>query len=227
MNTSSADSPFRVAIVEDHTFMREGVKLFVSKMKDFSWAWGASTAAEAIASLEKDLPDLLVVDLMLPDRSGLELIKDIHALHPHLPIIVLSMHEEKLYAHRALKAGARGYLRKDASHAEYEKAFQRVREGGISVSERFSEEVLLAFATGNARSLEGDGLESLSDRELEVFHMLGEGHSTQSVADALRISSKTVDVHKMNIKNKLKFEDGSAVVRHAIRWHESRRLGGK
>ena len=86
---------------------------------------------------------------------------------------------------------------------------------------------MLAFATGNARSLEGDGLESLSDRELEVFHMLGEGHSTQSVADALRISSKTVDVHKMNIKNKLKFEDGSAVVRHAIRWHESRRLGGK
>jgi DNA-binding NarL/FixJ family response regulator len=226
MNPTSPDSPCRVAIVEDHTFMREGVKLFVSKMKDFSWAWGAMSAADAMTELDKDTPDLLVVDLMLPDRSGLELIKDVHVLHPQLPIIVLSMHDEKLYAHRALKAGARGYLRKDASHAEYEKAFQRVRAGGISLSESFADEVLLAFASGNARSLEGEGLESLSDRELEVYHLLGEGRSTQSVADALRISSKTVDVHKMNIKNKLKLEDGSAVVRQAIRWHEARRLGG-
>lgn len=228
MSTFPADHPCRVAIVEDHTFMREGIKLFISTLKDFKWAWMSSSCAEALALLQKDMPDLLLVDITLPDRSGIELIKDVHALHPHLPMLVLTMHDEKLYAQRALKAGARGYLRKDAPHTEYEKAFRRVMSGGICVSESLSEEILRAFATGSASPVgTGDGLETLSDRELQVFQLLGEGKSTHEVAEALHISPKTVDVHKMNIKTKLRLEDGTAVVRHAIRQDEARRLGGR
>lgn len=215
-------------MVEDHVFMREGVKLFVSKLKDFECAWMAGTAAEADEMLKKDLPDLLVVDITLPDRSGLDLIKDVHALHPKLPIIVLSMHDEKLYAQRALKAGARGYLRKDSPYGAFETAFRKVMNGGISVSDSLTEGILLAYAVGGtATTAPGNGLETLSDRELQVFQMLGEGKTTHEVAAALHISTKTVDVHKMNIKTKLQVEDGSAVVRMAIRLDEAKRLGGK
>jgi DNA-binding NarL/FixJ family response regulator len=180
--------------------------------------------------LENDLPDLIIVDITLPDRSGLDLIKDIRALHPALPVIVLTMHEESLYALRSLKAGARGYLRKDASHTDYEKAFRRVLAGGVYVSETFSEEIMLAYATGNSVRPSGPvgaaaGLNNLTDRELEVFELFGQGKSTHQVADTLHISPKTVHVHTMKIREKLGLEDGSAVVRQAIRLFEARRLG--
>lgn len=215
-------------MIEDHTFMREGLKMFISKLKDFECAWMAATAAEADNMLASDLPDLLVVDITLPDRSGLDIVKSVHDLHPKLPVIVLSMHDEKLYAQRALKAGARGYLRKDASYAEYEAAFRRVLGGGISVSESLAEGILMAYAAGSS-TLAGaeNGLECLSDRELQVFQLLGEGKTTQDVAAELHISTKTVDVHKMNMKTKLRLQDGSAVVRMAIRLDEAKRLGGR
>jgi DNA-binding NarL/FixJ family response regulator len=227
MSTKPADPPCRVAIVDDHTFMRDGIRLFVSTLPDFTWCWAASTTAEAVAMLQKSMPGLLLVDITLPDRSGLDLIKDVKTLHPELPIIVLTMHDEKLYAQRALKAGARGYLRKDVPHTEYEKAFRRVKAGGVYVSDSFSEEILLSFAKGGGRGMgAASELEALSDRELQVYQLIGEGRSTHEVAESLRISPKTVDVHKMNIKTKLRLEDGSAVVRHAIRWFETTRLGG-
>lgn len=225
MSTLTASPPCRVSIVEDHTFMREGLKLFVSSLNDFEWAWMAGSASEAMAMLSTDMPDLLLVDITLPDRNGLELIKDIHAVYPKLTMMVLSMHDEKLYVQRALRAGARGYLTKDATHAEYEKALRKVASGGVSVSEALSEEILIAFAMGGKEQRTKEGLNALSDRELEVFQLLGEGKSTPQVAESLRISTKTVDVHKMNIRGKLQLEDGAAVVRHAIRWFETRRLG--
>jgi DNA-binding NarL/FixJ family response regulator len=220
--------PLRVAIVDDHTFMREGTKLFVTSTPEFEWCWAAADAAEALAKVEEDLPDLLLVDISLPDRSGLELIKDLHAAHPDLAMIVLSMHEERIYAHRALKAGARGYLRKDAMHEEYEEALRKVGSGGVYVSEAVYEEIVLAYA-GGGRPTGGDfdaALASLTDREIEIFRSIGEGRSTHEVASLLGISPKTVDVHKMNIRIKLGLEDGSAVVRRAIQWHEAKKLGG-
>jgi len=227
MSTTSPASVCRVAIVDDHTFMREGTKMFVSSTPGYVWSWAAASAAEAIEKAGMDLPDLLLVDITLPDRNGLELIKDLHALYPGLAMIVLSMHEENLFAHRALRAGARGYLRKDAMHAEYERALERVRCGGVYLSDAIYEEIVLAYATGSNPGAGSDsGLGTLTDRELEVFQGLGEGRSTHEVASLLRISPKTVDVHKMNIRIKLGLEDGSAVVRRAIQWHEARRLGG-
>lgn len=217
----------RVALVDDHTFMREGLKVLISSLPDFSFAWMAATAGEALQQLQHDRPDLLLVDITLPDRNGIELIKDVHALHPKLPILVLTMHDEALYVKRALRAGARGYLSKDSSHADYEKALHRVAAGLLSVSEAMTEELMMNYALGAPRGRERSGVEALSDRELEVFMLLGEGKSTAQLAEALRISPKTVDVHKMNMRAKLGLEDGAAVVRMAIQWIEARKHGGK
>ncbi len=216
---------FRVAIVDDHTFMREGLKVFVDSLPEFSMAWMTPTAGDALKQLQTDTPDLLLIDITLPDRNGLELIKDVHALYPNLRILVLTMHSEKLYVQRALRAGARGYLTKDSSHAEYERAMKRVASGQLSVSEAIAEEMMMNYALGDTMARDRTGVETLSDRELEVFMLLGEGSSTTKVADALRISPKTVDVHKMNMRVKLGLEDGAAVTRMAIQWTEARRHG--
>jgi DNA-binding NarL/FixJ family response regulator len=222
----SPTTPCRVSIVEDHTFMREGLKVLIDSMPDFTIAWMAGSASEALKQLSNECPDVMMVDITLPDRNGLELIKDVHVLHPSLRILVLTMHNEKLYVQRALRAGARGYLTKDASHAEYERALRRVASGQLSVSEEVAEEMMMNYALGETKARERSGVEALSDRELEVFMLLGEGKSTTQVADALRISPKTVDVHKMNMRTKLGLEDGAAVTRMAIQWTEARRHGG-
>lgn len=204
--------------------MREGLSTFIESLDGFQMAWTSGNAGEALRKAGEDLPDVMLVDITLPDRNGLELIKDLHALYPRLAMMVISMHDEKLYVQRALRAGARGYLPKDAPHSDYEKALRRVAAGGLSVSESMAEEILLSYAGGHKYSDRG-GLESLSDRELEVFQQLGEGLSTHDVARQLKISPKTVDVHKMNIRAKLSLEDGAAVTRRAIQWTEARRHG--
>ena len=206
--------------------MREGLRVLLDSMPGFELIWAAGDAASATKHLRDQTPDLMLIDITLPDRSGLELIKDVHALLPDLKMLVLTMHDEKLYVQRALRAGARGYLTKDATHGEYERAIRRVAAGHLALSEGMSEEIMLNYAFGDARGRAKSGIESLSDRELEVFMLLGEGKSTHEVADALRISPKTVDVHKLNMRTKLSLEDGAAVTRHAIKWTEAQRHGG-
>lgn len=213
----------RVAIVDDHTMMRGGMKVFIDSLPDFECCWTAGTAREAMGMVSQDRPDLLIMDITLPDRNGLELAKDVHALDPGLPILVMSMHDEAYYAVRALKAGAKGYVMKNIPYDIYEKALRRVAAGGTWVSEAMSEQMLQAYTSGVRRETT-DGLDVLTDREFEVFQLLGEGRSTQQVAEALHISTKTVDVHRSNIRDKMKLEDGSAVTRYAIRWVESRKL---
>lgn len=216
----------RVAVVDDHTFMREGLKVLLDSMPGYSVAWMAGTAGEATKLLRDDAPDLLLVDITLPDRNGIELVKDVHTILPDLRILVISMHNEKLYVQRALRAGARGYLTKDASHADYERAIRRVAAGHLAVSDEVSEEIMMNYAMGESKSRSKSGVDALSDRELEVFMLLGEGKSTHEVAEALRISPKTVDVHKLNMRAKLGLEDGAAVTRWAIKWTEAQRHGG-
>jgi len=213
----------RVAIVDDHTMMRGGMKVFIESLPDFDCCWTAEDAREAMMQVEADLPDVLIMDITLPDRNGIEVVKDIHALHPDLPILMMSMHDESYYALRALKAGAKGYMMKNISHDIYERALRRVSEGGTWLSDAMAEQMVQVYTSGARREGE-DGLEVLTDREFEVFQLIGEGHSTQQVAEALHISTKTVDVHRSNIRTKLKMEDSSAVVRFAIRWVESRRI---
>lgn len=216
----------RVGIVEDHTFMQEGIRVFVDSLPGFECVWVASTAGEAVEKIAEDEPQVLIVDITLPDRSGLELIKDLHATHSKIAVLVVSMHEEDLYAERALKAGARGYIMKNAPHDVFESALVRVSQGGVAVSHKMTDRVLMAFSSG-VQPRPDSGLHNLSDREFEVFQHLGEGKSTHQVAECMRISPKTVDVHRMNIKNKLDLEDGAAVTRYAIRWAEARKHGAK
>lgn len=213
----------RVAILDDHTMMRGGMKLFIDSLPDFQCCWEAGDCRTATEKLETEMPDVMMVDITLPDRNGLEFIKDLHAVHPELPVLVLSMHDEAYYAHRALKAGAKGYIMKNVEHDEYEAALRKVSRGGTWLSEAVSEQILQAYSTGTLPRQEG-GLDTLTDREFEIFQLIGEGRGTHEIAEALRISPKTVDVHRMNIRNKLKLEDGSSVTRFAIRWVESRRL---
>ncbi len=163
-----------------------------------------------------------MVDISLPDRSGLELIKDLRLLRPKLPMIAISMHDEKLYAQRALKAGARGYVMKSAPQKVLEQALHRVASGGIAVSEEMSEEILKAFSTGNG-SESKDTISELSDREFEVFVLIGQGKNTGQIAEALRISTKTVDVHKMNIRAKLGMNETGELAYFAIRWAEGQK----
>lgn len=215
----------RVAIVDDHAMMREGLRLFIDNTSDMQCIWMAGDAAEAVRSVETDTPDVLLVDISLPGRSGLELIKDIRLLRPDLPILAVSMHDEKLYAQRALKAGARGYVMKSAPHKALGSAIRRILTGGVAVSEEMADEILKSFFAGGtgAPPASKDGISELSDREFEVFRLIGDGKSTSQIAEVLRISTKTVDVHKMNIRTKLGMHDGNELTFYAIRWAEGQK----
>jgi DNA-binding NarL/FixJ family response regulator len=214
----------RIAIVDDHTMMREGLKQLIESDSGLECCGIASNTAEALRVVESEKPDLLTVDITLPGRNGLELIKDVLAVNPALPILVISMHDESLYAQRVLKAGAKGYVMKDADSATLLKAIHRVLEGVIYVSPAMSAQILEAFS-GRHSNRPVEGVHKLSDREFEVFQLIGEGKSTQQIADTLNISVKTVEVHRAHIREKLKLEDGAAVLRYAVRWNESRKLG--
>lgn len=221
---SQSNEMVRVGIVEDHTLMREGMRFFVESQDGFNCAWLAGTAQDAIHELEGDKPDMLIVDLSLPDRNGLELIKDIRMMAPTTQILVISMHEEDLYVQRAIRAGAKGYLMKNAPHAALETALRRVAVGLPAVSPEMSERILKNFSTGGEATSD-DELHTLTDREFEVFHLMGDGYGSQQIADMLRISIKTVDVHRLNIRMKLGLEDSAAVTHYAIRWAEARKHG--
>ncbi len=213
----------RVAVLDDHTMMRGGMRVFINSLPGFECCWEAGDCKAAMEKLATDVPDIMLVDITLPDRNGLEFIKDVHSLHPQLSMLVVSMHDESYYAHRALKAGAKGYMMKNAGHEVYETALRRIASGGSWLSEAVSEQIVRAYTTGIKPHMDG-GLDALTDREFEIFQMMGDGRGTHDIAEALRISPKTVDVHRMNIRNKLELEDGAAVTRYAIRWVESRKF---
>lgn len=213
----------RVIIVEDHTLLREGLNRLVSSQPDLTVIAEAADAAQGLDAILRLQPDLAMIDITLPGRNGLELIKDVKAQLPGLPMLVLSMHDETLYAERALKAGARGYLMKDADRDTILKAIRRVLEGGFHVSERMTTDIFSTFA-GKSNAMKGS-ISCLSDREFEVFELLGQGLGTNDIAQRLGISPKTVEVHRAHIREKLEQPSGSAVVRYAVRWIESRNLG--
>jgi len=212
----------KIAIVDDHPAMCEGITQLVRGIEGYECCWTAGDASEALAKLEEERPDLLITDMTLPGRNGLELIKDVLALARGLPILVLSMHDETLYAQRVLRAGAKGYIMKDAPMETLEEAIVRVAGGGLWVSPEMSNKIVLAFSGGG----EGDHLEGvhrLTDREFEIFQLLGEGKSKADISSGLHISPKTVDVHRAHIREKLELKDAAAVLSYAIRWVETQK----
>lgn len=219
----------RVAIVEDHTLMREGLAQLVNSQPDMSVIVEAGDASSGLSGILQTQPDLALIDITLPGRNGLELVKDVVAQMPKLPILVVSMHDETLYAERALKAGAKGYLMKDSDKATIVSAIRRILAGGFYVSDRMAGEIFSSFAgkagAKTGENATGGSVSKLSDREFEVFEHLGAGLSTNEIAERLGISPKTVEVHRARIREKLDLPNGAALVRFAVRWVETRNLG--
>ena len=216
---------YRVLLVDDHPMTREGLAAIVNRQPDLEVCCEASNPAEAMSALPKARPDLLVTDMSMPGRSGIEFLKDVHAILPELPILVLSMHDELLYAERALRAGARAYLMKDAGSAKVLEAIRQVLNGQTYVSSQMSAR-LLDGMTGHRPRGSTSPIEKLSDREFEVFQLLGGGKSTKEIAYALHLSPKTVDVHRGRIKDKLQLKTATALLHHAVRWVETQTTRG-
>jgi len=204
--------------VDDHPVVLEGYRILLSSQADFLVCATAGSAPEAVAAVERERPQLVITDLTMPGRSGLDLIKDLAALAPALKILVISMHDESLWAERALKAGAKGYVMKDCDSSTVIAAARAVLAGGIYLSPAMSARVLGAFASTRPRGSSVSPLECLSDREFEVFRLFGDGLTAKEIAAQLNISPKTVAVHRDHIKDKIGFLTSAEMIREAVRW---------
>ncbi len=211
----------RILLVDDHPLMRRGQADLLNREPDFAVCGEAGTAREAMEFIAKQQPDLVLVDMALPDKDGLELIKDIQALHPGLPVLAMSMQDESLYAPRVLRAGGRGYIMKQEGPDLLAAAIRTVLSGQIALSPRMSAKMLESMVGPPSQA--GAGPEAkLTDRELEVLRQFGEGWSTEEIASRLHLSPKTVDVHRAHIKEKLGLKTTPEFLRFAIRWVASR-----
>lgn len=215
---SKPHSKKRVLIIDDHVMVREGVAEIIKHEPDLEVCGTASTANDGIDAVNKLKPDLVIVDITLPGKNGIEFIKDARALQSDLPILVMSMHDESLYADRVLRAGGRGYIRKQEGGDKLIDAMRRVLRGEIVVSEKMTGRLLEKFS---GRTTMDSPLEGLSDRELEVFQLIGQGKTMKQIADELHLSPKTVEVHRARIREKLRVTSAAELISYAARWSET------
>jgi DNA-binding NarL/FixJ family response regulator len=220
-NDHSSSKATRVLLVDDHPVVREGLAESINRENDLTVCAQAEDHRGALRAIETTHPELIVVDLMLRDSSGMELIKDIHARWPRLLILVVSMHDETLYAERVLRAGAQGYITKQQATHDILLAIRRVIGGGIYLNERTASAVLARLAA-KPQLASHEIPDLLADRELEVFELTGRGLSTREVAGQLRIDVKTVDTYRARIREKLNLKSSSELLQLAIRWNQSR-----
>jgi DNA-binding NarL/FixJ family response regulator len=207
----------KLLIVDDHPLVRERVAELINQEPDLVVAGEAGDANEALAAAKNLEPDMAIVDITLKDTYGIELVKQLKELYPKLPILVLSMHEESMYGERALRAGAKGYLTKQEASKKIIEAIQRILNGGIYVSEALSATLVQKLAGVKVES-GGSPVDLLTDRELEVFQLLGQGLAVREIADRLFVSVKTVEAHREHIKQKMKFKTSSELLRFAIQY---------
>ena len=211
----------RIMLVDDHPVVREGLAESIERENDLTVCAQAEERSEALGLLETTQPDLVIVDLMLKNSSGLELIKDIHVRWPRVLLLVVSMHDENLYAERVLRAGAQGFITKQEATRDILRALRRVLAGGIYLNERTAS-VVLARLTSKPESTSDSVTDLLADRELQVFELTGRGLSTREIAGQLRIDVKTVDTYRARIKEKLNLRSSSELLQLAIQWHKNR-----
>jgi len=207
----------KVFLVDDHPLVREWLATLINRQADLAVCGEAESAPEARQKIGAAEPDVAVVDITLDKGSGLDLIKDLRVLCPEMAIIVLSMHDESLYAERAMRAGARGYVVKKETTKKILLAIRQVLEGNLYISSQFAEGSAAGLLEG--KKPRSSPVEDLSDRELEVFHMIGRGMKTRAIAESLHISMKTVQVYCARIKEKLNLADATQLLREAMRCH--------
>ena len=207
----------RVLIVDDHPFLRLGMTEALAREPGLSVCGALANAEEALTAIERLQPEIVVTDLNLPGKIGLEMIKDLASLCPGLPGIVLSMHEEEIYAERCLRAGARGYVMKNEGPEKLATAIRTVLAGGIHGSAKISARILENF-TGGRKAGKDAPLSGLTDREFEIFRWIGPGLSTKEIAARLHISPKTLETHRIHLKTKLTCATAAELVAYAARW---------
>jgi DNA-binding NarL/FixJ family response regulator len=207
----------RLLVVDDHPLYRHGLTRYLGDLPDFEVVGEASTSQGALDVMRTLQPDVAILDISLPGSDGIELIKLMLSEHPRMHVLVLSMHEETLYALRALRAGAKGYVMKQDTATQVAEALRKVVAGGIYVSPRFAER--LVFQAIHASEWDfGSPVDKLSDRELEVLRLFGRGLGTRKVADSLHLSVKTIETHRSHIKEKLGFKTAEELVQFAVDW---------
>jgi DNA-binding NarL/FixJ family response regulator len=223
MKTNKRPKKANILLVEDHQIVRQGIARIIDQEPDMEVAAEAGDASAALAAIGKRTPDLVIADISLPGMNGIEFLKHLKAQYPALPVVVLSMHDEALYAERALRAGALAYVMKKESSDEMLIAIRKALRGEHHVSERVGDGIFQKFL-GTKRP-DGSPIAVLSDRELEVFELIGRGRGSREIAAELHISVKTVDTHRGHIKEKLNLRTAPEMIQRAVQWMERENRG--
>lgn len=213
----------KVLIVDDHPLVRQGLRTVIEQEPNLEVCGEAESADKALDAVENEKPDIVIVDLTLKDSNGLDLIKDVNVRHPRILLLVLSMRDEAFYAERVLRAGARGYVTKEEGPQKVVEAIRQLLRGEIHLSEKMASKVLRKFASGDAENTESP-IDALTDRELQVFQLIGHGMPTREIAEKLHISTKTVDSHREHIKDKLKLDSATELLKQAIEWVQYQKM---
>ena len=212
----------KILVVDDHPMVREGLVRLVENEQDLMICGQADDAPEALKAISETRPDIVVTDILLKSSNGIELMKSIKAQYPKLPVLVLSMHNEALYAERALRAGAMGYIMKQEASEKLLTAIRHVLGGEIFVSDEISKRLIRQLARGKG-DMATSSVDNLSDRELEVFHLIGQGYGTSQIAEKLYLSIKTIETYRTHIKEKLNLADSRELLQYAIQWVSSQK----
>jgi DNA-binding NarL/FixJ family response regulator len=215
--TENKKSKSKVLIVDDHPIVRQGLAQLINQESDFVVCGDAGDIPQALQAIEESKPDVIIVDISLGHTSGIRLIEDLSHNFPELSILALSMHDESIYAERCLKAGAKGYIMKQEPPEKVVSALRKILEGDIYISDKLGTKLLHKFVTKRADT-SGSPVELLSNRELEVFQLVGQGLKTRKIAEELNLSVKTVETYIDHIKKKMNFDDSRDLFLHAVQW---------
>ncbi|NDA67842.1 MAG: DNA-binding response regulator [Verrucomicrobia bacterium] len=226
---AAGKAKIRVFVADDHPFLRVGLTHLINKEADLTVCGEAETVAAVRSGVEKEKPDVFLTDLCLGDGDGLELIKSLKAQFPELPILVLSQQDETLFAERALRAGARGYIMKERATQDVLEGIRTIVAGDLYVSRKVAALAMRKLVEGgtDATAPAGSEISGLSDRELQVFRLLGAGKKTMEIAEALKLSHKTIETYRENIKHKLNLPNATALIHRATEWLQSQAKPGK
>ena len=214
---ATANKKCRVLLVDDHPIVRQGLGLLIDREPDLSVCGEADSAHSAFRAITTLRPDIVVLDISLSGPDGLEVLKEIRLKTSSLPVLILSMHDESIYAERAMRAGANGYIMKQEATEKVLVAIRRILQGEMYLSDRLTSTMLQQFVRGTTTPKKSP-LVNLTDRELEVFRLIGEGHGTRQIAEDLHLSIKTIESYQAHIKEKLALRNARELLQHAIEW---------